>query len=346
MGRWGSELVLGAVLWAGLACGRAETLPGNVAVEDAEAEALRGTVALGKIAPSEHAVLRIEPGHRRRGFVFEGERGARISLYADGQQGFDPVLRLYTYSAARQRPVGRPLASNDDTARSDWTLDPRSASIDSYALPETGRYALVVEACDRASVGSAVVWFDLDLPDPATPLPFAGTGPSRPLGFQGVQATSQPISEEISTLLQRASGTNRFVAARVAIDPAALQAILGDPARLGTLGFDALYRASDPPVPGPVVGAPGTAQVAAVSGAEALQVLQASTVVPLAEATRVHQAEQLLVNAMLGDGPFAAGTSSTYRLHWDNADDASADGLLAVDAASGEVRVVAYAVVP
>jgi hypothetical protein len=332
------------VLVGAMACGG--EAPRAVGIESESASELRGALPLQNIGASEHASARIDRTHRRLGFVFRALKDQQISIFSDGLHGFDTALRLFAFSTSRGRPVGRPLAANDDTARSDWTDNPTSSSIDAFTLPRTGAYAIVLEPSDRSTSGDAVVWFDLDLPAFSSPPAFSGSGDAVPLGFQGVQAVALPVSSTVTDFAALASDSNRFVVARIGVDPSALQAILADPGRLGAFAFDCLYHAGTTPLPGPVIGAPGAANVYPLSAADALGALQAATPVPRCQRPRVRDAEHLLLDAMLADGNFSSSAVHLLRVHWDNADDASADGILAIDDTTGELRLTAYAQLP
>jgi Kazal-type serine protease inhibitor domain len=92
-----------------------------------------------------------------RAFTFDGQKGEKVSLYADGLKGLDTVA--YLYKATSGAPTGRAIAQNDDTRDDSWTKNSLSSSIVNFVLPETRGYALVVTTYD-GSTGKASVTVD------------------------------------------------------------------------------------------------------------------------------------------------------------------------------------------
>jgi hypothetical protein len=87
--------------------------------------------------------------------LFSGRAGQRIDVYLDGRYGLDTVVYLYKVSRTTSRPYGRPLASNDDTDASGWTINEYSSSIQGFALWEDRAYAVVATTYEQAGIGSA-----------------------------------------------------------------------------------------------------------------------------------------------------------------------------------------------
>ena len=48
-----------------------------------------------------------------------------------------------------------------------------------------------------------------------------------------------------------------------------------------------------------------------------------------------------MVTSMFKDSAFRASDVTVYRIHWDNGDDTNAEGIAAVRASTGEIRVLA-----
>src|SRR5205823_5363370 len=48
----------------------------------------------------------------------------------------------------------------------------------------------------------------------------------------------------------------------------------------------------------------------------------------------------LALKSMFKDAAFRASDVNIYRIHWDNGDDTNADGIAAVKASTGEIRVL------
>jgi hypothetical protein len=102
-------------------------------------------IAFGVVKTTE-----LTPKAEFRGFTFSGSAGQLVDMYADGLDGLDTVLYLYRLSPHNGRPLGWPLVSNDDTPQPGWILQSNtepnvwSSSVNDFALPEDGGYALVV----------------------------------------------------------------------------------------------------------------------------------------------------------------------------------------------------------
>lgn len=314
-------------------------------VETSQADSASRPTSLVDLGPGQYGTAVITSSVQWRGFRFAGHAGESVSVYADGLQGFDSVLYLYKVSRTTGRPYGRPVASNDDTADASWTTNALSSSIASFTLPESRNYAFVVTSYGQASSGNAHAWYYVDAPSSQGAMPFPGTGSSSPQDFQGIAVRSLPVSQDVLTTAASAHTANFIVApVRLKADPASLQAVLADSARLATFTYDLLYNAkaifngNNPHL---------TAQATAIVASSAPSTM--ATAVGRTWGTeqgRLDDADNAILASMFADGGFATSAVQVYKIHWDNSDDTSAEGILAVDPSSGEVRALTFVVPP
>ena len=130
-------------------------------------------------------------------------------------------------------------------------------------------------------------------------------------------------------------------AARIGTDPAQLARVLGDPAALGTFVYDAMYNTMAQSPNGNWHGAARVSQIKAPAARDVLR--QAAGTWPAQEQQALDGALDAIVQSMLADDGFAG---RLYQTHWDNSDDTNAEGILAADLATGEVRALTFVVPP
>jgi hypothetical protein len=124
--------------------------------DDGKADSLHAPASTVDATPGVAQSASFTARSQYRAFTFDGVKGEKVSLYADGLKGLDTVAYFYK---ANGTPIGRALAQNDDTRDDSWTKNPLSSSIVDFVLPETRGYALVVTTYD-GSTGHANVTVD------------------------------------------------------------------------------------------------------------------------------------------------------------------------------------------
>ncbi len=296
-------------------------------------------VFMGESQP--HAAL-FDDTTQKRGYAFNGVQGDTISIFADGNNDLDTVVYLYEAMPKTGAPVGHYLARNDDTYASGWTQNALSSSIDSYTLPQTGTYVVVVRPYSHAT-GSASVWFSEDLPDVQSVL-FPGKGsPVARTGFSNNLAVNAlPISSDATSYASKASSDNFYSLARIQIGAKDLTAILADSNKLASFAFDVAYYSGPTPLVGIGLGEHDPATVTAIAATDAATTLDAAITNGATNADRLRQADAVLTSSMLGDGDFATSKVKVFHSHWDNSDDTWSETIVAADPATGEVRAVTY----
>jgi hypothetical protein len=276
-----------------------------------------------------------------RAWVFAGNKGQLVDAFAQGVDGTDTILYLYKVSRITGRPYGKPLAYNDDTADSGWSLrkglgdfNPLSSSIHGAALPEDRDYALVVTTYQQAGGHALVEVVPRGAIYPSTIPPFAGANTPTPVVFADdsthatVLATRQyPVSSTLQVVM-RGSGLT-ISAAIYRADPSDVAAIFADGTYVG-LAYGMLY------------GAPQAngydASWTPINASDAIDSLLTAWG-DNSDATR--QLVTFVLSSMFKDAAFKAGDVNVYRIHWDNGDDTNAEGIAAVKTTTGEIRVLA-----
>src|SRR5439155_4904854 len=130
-----------------------------------------------------------------RAWKFNGVKGQIIDAYAQGLNGTDTVIYLYKLSRLTGRPYDRPVAYNDDTEQTGWSLqkapsNPYSSSIIGAVLPEDRDYALVVTTYHQSG-GPALLKVHSHGAVSTTIPPFAASGSTgTPLSFTDEQNNS------------------------------------------------------------------------------------------------------------------------------------------------------------
>jgi hypothetical protein len=280
-----------------------------------------------------------------RAFKFDGLQGQILDLYAQGLDGTDTVLYLYKVSRLTGRPYGKPVGFNDDADHGGWSLQKAawneySSMIPGAVLPEDRPYAVVITTYNQEGGTALIKVQPRGAVFPTTIPAFDGTATGKAIHFAEnlgdgntkdvLDAMQVPAS---STLVAAVSGANTGMVPSVSVyraDPDALAAALADPDRKANLAYGLLlgdsnttsYDATWTPV------TRGTAvaelmQAAAPDGDSGMQALVT-----------------FVVQSMFHDAAFRASDVSVYRLHWDNSDDTNAEGLAAVKASTGEIRVL------
>ena len=331
-----------------LSIGCAASAPDKAAIDaDPSSEEAPLSVRLPPTHAGERHLVDFDGTTKWQGLSFHGAAGARVSIYAAARKGdVDTVAYLYKVSKTTGRTFGRALAVDDDTTRSDWTTTPTNSSIDAFTLPEARDYAILVRAFDARQRGLAEVWYLEDV-DPAHGVAaFPGVGPRTAIAsFSGVVAEELSISGDVLALQDKATANGWvLVPARVHVEPAALHAIVADPARLGTFGYDTMYYAGARPFGSSYAGYHGPAALTEIRRADAIATLAKATTDPSdpASGEPMRELEQQMIESMLADGSFATERVRIYQAHWDNADDTNAEAVLAIDLSTGEARAITY----
>jgi hypothetical protein len=134
-------------------------------------------------------------------------------------------------------------------------------------------------------------------------------------------------------------GPGHSEAVRLHFTPADLRATLADGSSFGLLAWMFLYNnhGQDPTATG------AEADISEIKAADAITTLEAAANTSGLGQPDQGQVEEGVRAALLGmfaDGAFAASTVRAFKMHWDNGDDMSAEGIVAMDLASGEVRLL------
>ena len=180
--------------------------------------------------------------------------------------------------------------------------------------------------------------------DEAPDFSLSGTGPRAVVG--GQVARVPPLSVEVRESTAALTSDQRAVhALALELDPAELRRALADRSQLQALGHDALFLANpdthdsrkwDPSY----LRWDGRTQTFILSSLEKSEAFE--TFWRLEEAQRgsrgreVRRAQVIrLVDALLHEQ-----SSHLFEVHWDNKDDTSFDGLIALDEETGHLRVL------
>ena len=271
-----------------------------------------------------------------RAFVFHGNAGQYIDAYAQGMDGTDTVLYIYKVSRISGRPYGSPLAVNDDSASGGWALQKApwneySSSIIGLKLPEARDYAMVLTTYEQQG-GRALVRVNSAGAVYGSPPAFRGTASGTQMHFvEGTTAVLDVVRYAPSQTIQTSLSDSAGLVARAAIyvaNPTALDHALADPNLSGDLVYGFLL--DDPNTNH--YDATMTPTTRANAAAELVQA-----------ASPDDGGVTALTNYVLGsifrDSAFRASDVDVYRLHWDNSDDTNAEGIAAIKASTGEVRV-------
>jgi hypothetical protein len=181
---------------------------------------------------------------------------------------------------------------------------------------------------------------------------FLGRGSGTPAVLAGQQVTQLPISTTKSALAQKLtmSPDCPFFAAAFKADPKTLQGVLADPAKQKAFLNDTLFRASgsDYETKYPDYYTPAqltvTAPTDAAKGADFLldKMDQLGTFQDSQHSkTEVSADLQQMTGAL-----FAGGATKSFELTWSNDDDAQFHAVVAVNEATGQVRVAGFYPVP
>jgi hypothetical protein len=281
-----------------------------------------------------------------RAFQFAGNKGQIVDAYAQGLNDTDTVLYLYKISRVTGRPYGKPVGYNDDTDQSGWALqkgqpfNPLSSSIIGTVLPEDRDYALVLTTYQQAGGSALITARATGFVYPSTPPGFAGRGAGTPISFvenQGsgntlavLDAVRYPVSTTLQAALTPGAAGLVTSAAVYKAAPDELAAAMNDPQRKADLPYGLLladpntgsFDASWTPINrGDAVSE--LMKAAAPDGDSGLQALV-----------------NFVVSSMFKDSAFNASDVDTFRIHWDNNDDTSAEGIAAIKWTTGEIRVL------
>jgi hypothetical protein len=163
--------------------------------------------------------------------------------------------------------------------------------------------------------------------------PFVQPGAGTPVSVDGIALTLLPVSDPVASAAKAVSTSNLGVdASAYAVPLDALEQRLGDEAALRRFAYYLLVRPF------------GTydqaeAQLTMIGRSDGAAVIEHA----LAQYNQLTPEQQsaffgnarLLAAALAGRAGF-----TLFRVHWDNADDTNADGLMGINPTRGEVRLV------
>jgi hypothetical protein len=306
-----------------------------------EDSATRPAVTI-RIGYSQTVSVELGNGVNWRAFQFAGYKGQVVNAYAQGLNGTDTVLYLYKVSRLTGRPYDGPIGYNDDDAQGGWALqktgswNPYSSAIFNATLPEDRDYALVLTTYHQAGGSALVEVVGLNAIYPSTIPHFAGSGTPTPIHFAVdgqpvLDANQYPVSSQLSAVVHGGSNTNYVVGTAIyKALPEDLTTVMADSAQRNALTYGLLlgdantngYDASWTPI----------------RAADAVNELMNAFTPDGDDGLR--QLVTFVLKSMFADSAFRASDVQVYRIHWDNADDTSADGVVAVKSSTGEIRVL------
>jgi hypothetical protein len=319
-----------------MACGVDEAAIGESSLDET-GDALAASVPLVPLAEGDTASAAFTSKVKYVAYTFSAHAGQHIDVFAsDATKGhLDTILQLYKVSATTGRPTGAAITSNDDTANiGGWSTYPEASSIDDFDLYTTRTYCIVVSTYNHVAGTASVTWVTHGGSQPS--IAFPGTGAGKALSWNGVTSTALPVSSDVAALTG-----GSIVAARVKLAPSALAAILADDTRFHGLVFDMLYNTAPPTSTTQQWHDQGTAQPGDKAGAFAWLDTQWALPSNGADGIKTENTLNTLLPSMFADGAFATSSVQIVFTHYDNGDDTNADGVLAIDSASGELRTVA-----
>ena len=274
-----------------------------------------------------------------RAWVFPGNQGQIVDAHVQGLDGADTVAYLYKISRITGRPYGRPLGYNDDTDQPAWSLqkgvgdfNPYSSSILGVVLPDDRDYALLVTTYHQAG-GSALAQVHSHGAVLPTTIPlFNGTGAAKSIVFTDDQthatvltADQYPVSPQVKTAMAGSGITMTGAVYRA--DPSALAAVMAD-ARHLALAYSFLYSETN-----------ADAYDASWTLTNATDAAD-SLLTAWGDDPTLRPVVTFVLKSMFKDSAFRASDVTVYRIHWDNGDDTNAEGIAAVKASTGEIRVL------
>ena len=276
-----------------------------------------------------------------RAWVFAGNQGQIVDARAQGLDGTDTILYLYKVSRITGRPYGKPLGYNDDTEEPSWALrkgvgdfNPYSSSVTNIVLPEDRDYAVVVTTYQQAGGHVLTSVHPRGAVLPTTIPAFGGTSAGTPIVFTDgdtgatvFTATQSAVSSQLQTQLNPAGDTMRATVFHA--DPAAVAALMVDPHHIG-LAYSFLYGDTKTQMYDsswtPIQRTEAVDQLISAWGDDTGMTRPIATFV---------------MKSMFKDSAFRAADVSVFRIHSDNGDDTNAEGIAAVKASTGEIRVFA-----
>jgi hypothetical protein len=280
-----------------------------------------------------------------RAFKFSGSAGDSVDVYVDGLNGLDTVLYIYRISRVTGRPYYRPIAVNDDTSEQGWTVgsnrtfNPYSSSVSHVVLPEDRDYAVVVTTYDKA-VGSALVLLKSSTPAGGK-LSFLGDGSGTAVSVGGLSARRLPLSAEASALVGFTPSNMTTNAAAFRFSAASLQSALADPSSRHDL-IAAVFKSGFDQTGGVPYIEEAQTVVQAVSGSPG-HILFENLIGQMGVDGTTDQWPTVEQNYnTLGAAMTAGGVTDLFTAHFDNNDDMNYDAVVAVNSATGDVRMLAF----
>ena len=308
--------------------------------EDGKADSATQPAVTGAIGYDRNVSFALGSGVNWRAWVFPGSQGQIVDAFVQGLDGTDTVAYLFKVSRLSGHPYGRPVGYNDDSDQTGWSLqkdtsgpNPYSSSITGAVLADNRDYALVVTTYHQLG-GSAVARVHSQGAVLPTTIPtFKGTAAATSFAFRDAQthevlltADRYPVSSQVTTAIAGSGITMTGAVYRA--DPGALAALRANGRSLD-LAYSFLYSDPNASVPGgswdPTTAAGATNSVLTAWGDDAA----------------LRPVVTFILASMFKDAAFRASDVTVYRVHWDNGDDTNAEGIIAIKASTGEIRVLA-----
>jgi hypothetical protein len=347
--RWysGSLSLLTASLFLSLSCGEGK-LPqpdldygpedSQVAAKD---DSATNPASMARLTLDRPLRTTFSATSRWRAFKLAAVAGRALDIFVDGLRGLDTVAYVYNISTTTGRPYGRSIARNDDTETDGWTSNASSSSIEGFVPRYSRDYAIVVTTYRQVGRGFAQVLVR-GSGAPAIERFFVTSNSGQSVTIADTRGQALEVSPAVNDLLGAASEVNPgppLFAAAYRFSPADLDRALragGDAQSLmGGAFSDSLGYMSEY-VPGPEISL--TSVDAHLGGSTVANFLQ-YTLGDLDPTTApsVRDSFGRLAAALTRDG-----ATHAFQTHYDNGDDMNYDGLMAADAATGEVRIVGF----
>jgi hypothetical protein len=305
-----------------------------------EGSELSASIPLIQLGERQLAAASFDSSHKYIAYEFFGHAGDVVNVFADGEgkanTNLDTTLALYKVSFISGRPYGASIAYNDDTNTKGWSPDQYASSIDSFKLPQDRNYAIVVSTYQHAH-GTAQVQWAMERQLGALAFPGSGSGTAVTL-LPSTAATLLPMSAELNDAMTHFTyGPGHTEAARLKVAPSALAAITADRNALGVFAYEVLYDRHG--------GASYQTAGTTFGSSSATAVRDLETTIDISQfgvdSSFIDENIKAVLAAMFADHAFATSSVQVWRIHFDNGDDMSSDGILSADPATGEVRMLA-----
>jgi hypothetical protein len=299
-----------------------------------EEQDLAANIPLVSLAEGVPAYTEFTSTNKTVAYKFYGHAGNKVDIFVTDFKTpeLDTKVSLYKVSYLSGRPYGSAVAYNDDTTSTGWTPNPNASSIEGFSLPQSRNYAIVVSTYQHAPGRVTTVW---RMEGVVSNWVWPATGAGTPVTLDTHHATLLPTSSDVAPF---AYGAGHTEAERLRFTPSDLRATVTDGSAFALLAYELLYnnRGQDP------TATPVEADISEIQAADAVSTLEAAantSGLGQPEQGKVEEGVRAALGGMLADGAFASG-ARVFKMHWDNGDDMSSEGIVALNLTTGEVRLL------